>query len=93
LLKYAENDYRFVLKAGNDYDLRKNLVKAKIWEYDNTVLLYNPLQGNSSILVVQYIDKESWEKAKTQFENLLNTELKELVSKKQEPAEENEEIL
>jgi hypothetical protein len=92
-LKYVKEDRRVELKASDDYDLRKNLIKAKIWQYNNTVLLYNSIQGNSSILVVQYIDKDSWEKAKQEFENLVDVELKKIAAGKAEPAEESEEML
>jgi len=91
--KYAQNDYQIKLKGSNDYDLKKNLLKAKIWKQGNTVILYNPIQGNSSLLIVQYIDKELWEKSKTEYENLVNMELKEIIAKKAEPAEEKIDLL
>ncbi|NIM15309.1 MAG: hypothetical protein GTO45_25310 [Candidatus Aminicenantes bacterium] len=92
-LKYVKKGHQVELKASDDYDLIKNLIKAKIWQYNNTVLLYNSIQGNSSILVVQYIDKDFWEKAKQELENLLDAELKKIAARKEEPAEESEEIL
>ena len=88
-----KDDYQIKLKGSNDYDLRKNLVKAKIWKHGNTVILYNPIQGNSSLLIVQYIDKELWEKSKTEYENLVNMELKEIISRKAEAEEENTDLL
>jgi len=91
--EYAQNDYQFDLKGSSDYDLRKNLLKVKIWKYGNTVILYNPIRGNSSLLTVQYINKDLWEKSKTEYENLVNMELKEIVSKKAESAEEKPELL
>lgn len=87
--KYAKNDYLFDLKGSDDYDLRKNLLNAKIWKHQNTVILYNPIRGNSSLLIVQYINKDLWEKSKTEYENLVNTELKDITAKKAEAAEEN----
>lgn len=91
--EYAQNDYQIKLKGSSDYDLRKNLLKAKIWKHGNTIILYNPIQGNSSLLVVQYINKDLWEKSKTEYENLVNMELKEITAKKAEPAEENTDLL
>jgi len=91
--EYAQNDYQIKLKGSNDYDLRKNLLKAKIWKHRDTVILYNPLRGNSSLLSVQYINKELWEKSKTEYENLVNQELKEIIAKKAEPVEEKTELL
>lgn len=91
--EYAQNDYQIKLKGGNDYDLRKNLVKAKIWKHGNTIILYNPIQGNSSLLIVQYINKDLWEKSKTEYENLVNMELKEITAKKAEAAEEKTDLL
>lgn len=92
--EYTEtDDYQIKLKGSNDYNLRKNLVKAKIWKHGNTVILYNPIQGNSSLLIVQYINKELWEKSKTEYENLVNMELKEIISRKEEPAEEKTDLL
>jgi hypothetical protein len=91
--KYAQNDYLFDLKGSNDYDLRKNLVKAKIWKHQNTVIIYNPIRGNSSLLIVQYINKDLWEKSKTEYENLVNTGLKDIIAKKAEAAEENTDLL
>lgn len=91
--KYAQNDYQIKLKGSNDYALKKNLLKAKIWEHRNTVILCNPIRGNSSLLIVQYINKELWEKSKKEYENLVNIELKEIISKKEEPAEEKTDLL
>lgn len=91
--EYAENGYQFDLKGSNDYDLRKNLLKSKIWEHHNTVILYNPIRGNSSLLIVQYINKDSWDQARKEFENLVNIELKEIIARKAEPAEENTDLL
>jgi hypothetical protein len=91
--EYAQNDYQFDLKGSNDYDLRKNLGKAKIWKHQNTVILYNPIRGNSSLLIVQYINKDLWEKSKTEYENLVNMELKEIISRKAEAAEEKSDLL
>ena len=91
--EYAQNNYLFDLRGSDDYDLRKNLLKAKIWEHQNTVILYNPIRGNSSLLIVQYINKDLWEKSKLEYENLVNTELKDIVAKKAEAAEENTDLL
>ena len=91
--EYAQNDYQIKLTGSNDYDLRKNLLKAKIWKHRDTVILYNPIRGNSSLLSVQYINKELWEKSKTEYENLVNQELKEIIAKKAEPVEEKTELL
>ncbi len=91
--EYAQNDYQFDFKGSNDYDLKKNLLKAKIWKHRDTVILCNPIRGNSSLLIVQYINKELWEKSKTEYENLVNMELKEIISKKEEPTEEKTDLL
>jgi hypothetical protein len=91
--EYAQNDYQIKLKGSSDYDLRKNLLKSKIWEHGNTIILYNPIQGNSSLLIVQYINKDLWEKSKTEYENLVNMELKEITAKKAEASEENTDLL
>jgi hypothetical protein len=91
--KYAQNDNQIKLTGSNDYDLKKNLLKAKIWEHRNTVILCNPIRGNSSLLSVQYINKDLWEKSKKEYENLVNIELKEIIAKKEEPAEEKTDLL